>query len=177
VTTTPDTSREAIERLARDLREDRHLYVSTKIAGTLCNPLGPKAADALIALLERAEAAERERDEAREKCMGCLTDDEKTESINELAAALAAERERDEAQKDVSNLMADFGSKQDELNTALAALRTAEGALASVREAILDCRDRAMFSSKENVVKHVAERLPSINATLSEIRKAPGGKP
>ena len=74
---------------------------------------------------------------------------------------------------DQENMIADVRQR---VNDALAALRTAEGALASVREAILDCRDRAMFSSKEIVVKHVAERLPSINAALAEIRKALEGK-
>ena len=73
MTSTPaptDTSREAIERLARMLREDRHPATITKVEGSPCNPLGEKASDALIALLERAEAAEKrtQRDCGEEAC-------------------------------------------------------------------------------------------------------------
>jgi hypothetical protein len=40
-------------------------------------------------------------------------------------------------------------------------------ALEEARKRILDCRDHAMFSSKDTVVKHVAELLPRIDAALA----------
>jgi hypothetical protein len=46
-------------------------------------------------------------------------------------------------------------------------------ALTRARQRIFDCKHNAMFCSKDTVVEHVAELLPSIDDALKEATTAP----
>jgi hypothetical protein len=54
--------------------------------------------------------------------------------------------------------------KSDRLITELVA------ALKATQVSIINCRDKAAFSSKDTIVKYLAERLPSIDAVLARAR-------
>jgi hypothetical protein len=44
-------------------------------------------------------------------------------------------------------------------------------ALVKARQRIFDCKHNAMFSSKDTIVRHVAELLPEIDAALGTVEK------
>ena len=144
---TTDISREAIVWLARNLGEDRHLYVSTKVAGTLCNPLGPKAADALRALLDRAEAAEAELANAREALEKAkFTYDEwwKDDHYEAIVPLRAVSKIIDAALSSTPPASAPDITETFDIDAQLTAART-EGRREGLREAIRVARIHAQY--------------------------------